>query len=592
MISVRNISKAFGDQVLLKGASLQLNAGDRYAIVGPNGSGKSTFLKILLGIEEPDGGSIQLKKGVTFGYLPQETAPTDASTVLEEALAELSAPDGRDEARAKEILMGLGFRIADFHRKLSELSGGWAMRAAMARLLVQQPDALLLDEPTNHLDLDSLLWLEDWLSSYPGALLIISHDRDFINKTTSAIISFEHGDMKMYYGDYAHFVEEYESARARLEADYYQQQNELKKMQEFVDRNRVRMSTAARAQSVLKKMEKMEIITLPPSMKSIHLSFPQPERTGLKALKLSNISKSYGENKVYDNFSFELERGQKLALVGRNGAGKSTLLKLLAGVIQPDSGERELGLNVRTGYYSQHRLDMLDPNRTVFEEAMNCPRMNAERTVRTILGTFLFSGDAVYKKVKYLSGGEKSRLALVKLLLDPPNVLLLDEPTTHLDLASVEALSGALVDFDGTVCCISHDVYFLNSMANNVAHVEGGKVTLFPGNYEYFAHRQASAHQESTPAPLPPLPEEKAEKPSYEQMQEEKAQRRGREREIQKLEKEIASARKKVEELTAKMSDPAMYSKFDEVRRLGDEIKELNSAIDGKELEKLELEHQ
>jgi len=592
MISVRNISKAFGDQVLLKGASLQLNAGDRYAIVGPNGSGKSTFLKILLGMEEPDGGSIQLKKGVTFGYLPQETAPTDASTVLEEALAELPAPDGRDEARAKEILMGLGFRIADFHRKLSELSGGWAMRAAMARLLVQQPDALLLDEPTNHLDLDSLLWLEDWLSSYPGALLTISHDRDFINKTTSAIISFEHGDMKMYYGDYAHFVEEYEAARARLEYDYYQQQNELKKMQEFVDRNRVRMSTAARAQSVLKKMEKMEIITLPPSMKSIHLSFPQPDRTGLKALKLSNISKSYGENKVYDNFSFELERGQKLALVGRNGAGKSTLLKLLAGVIQPDSGERELGLNVRTGYYSQHRLDMLDPNRTVFEEAMNCPRMNAERTVRTILGTFLFSGDAVYKKVKYLSGGEKSRLALVKLLLDPPNVLLLDEPTTHLDLASVEALSGALVDFDGTVCCISHDVFFLNSMANNVAHVEGGKVTLYPGNYEYFAHRQASAHQESTPAPLPPLPEEKAEKPSYEQMQEEKAQRRGREREIQKLDKEIASARKKVEELTAKMSDPSMYSKFEEVRRLGDEIKELNSAIDGKELEKLELEHQ
>lgn len=591
MISVRNISKAFGDQILLKGASLQLNAGDRYAIVGPNGSGKSTFLKILLGMEEPDGGGIQLKKGVTFGYLPQETAPTEASTVLEEALAELPFPDGKDEARAKEILMGLGFRIADFDRKLSELSGGWTMRAAIARLLVQEPDALLLDEPTNHLDLDSLLWLEEWLTTYPGALLLISHDRDFINKTTSAIISFEHGDMKMYYGDYVHFVEEYEAARARLESDYYQQQNELKKMQEFVDRNRVRMSTAARAQSVLKKMEKMDIIALPPSMKSMKLSFPQPDRTGLKALKLSNICKSYGENKVYEDFNFELERGQKLALVGRNGAGKSTLLKLLAGVIQPDSGERELGLNVRTGYYSQHRLDMLDPGRTVFEEAMNCPRMNAERTVRTILGTFLFSGDAVYKKVKYLSGGEKSRLALVKLLLDPPNVLLLDEPTTHLDLASVEALSEALVDYDGTVCCISHDVYFLNIMANNVAHVEGGKVTMYPGNYEYFAHRQASAqHDASTPAPLPQV--ERAEQTStYAEQQEERAQRRGKEREIQKMDKEIAAARKKVEELTARMSDPAMYSRFEEVRRMGEEIKELNAKVDELELAKLELEH-
>ncbi|MFA5162783.1 MAG: ABC-F family ATP-binding cassette domain-containing protein [Elusimicrobiales bacterium] len=572
MISARGICKAFGEQTLIKNGSVQINGGDRFAIVGPNGSGKSTFLKMLLGMEEPDSGSIQFRKGVVCGYLPQESAPSSGATVLEEALSCLDSPSGADEARAKEILAGLGFGIPDFSRPVSELSGGWNMRVAIARLLVQSPDALLLDEPTNHLDLESLLWLERWLASYKGALLLISHDRDFIDKTTSAIISLEHGALKIYHGGYRHFVEEYEASRLRLEASYQRQQNELKRMQEFVDRNRARMSTAGRAQSVLKQMEKMELIEPPPSLRAVKIAFPQPSRCGLKALELKNAGKSYGGNKVYEGLDFLLERGQKIALVGKNGAGKSTLLKLLAGVIPPDGGSLETGLNVKTGYYSQRRMDMLEPERSVLDEAMDCPRHNPERLVRTVLGSFLFSGDAVYKKVRYLSGGEKSRLALVKLLLDPPNVLLLDEPTTHLDISGVEALSRALADYEGALCCISHDVYFLNSVANGIAHVEGGRIAFYPGGYEYFASRRASSGEETQTPPRQAVL-------GYEDRKRERAAIRASEKEAARLAKEREAAFSRMEELAMAMADPAVYSDFERIRKMGEEMAELQRLL-------------
>ena len=442
MISVRGLKKSFGDQILYDGADLQLNAGDRYALVGPNGAGKTTLFKMILGEEEIEGGSIEWKRGAKAGYLPQENAPIGPETVLETALAHRNDPDGRETAKAKKILMGLGFQVKDFDRHLSELSGGWAMRAALARLLVEEPELLLLDEPTNHLDLLTLVWFQKYLQSYPGAILMISHDRSFIDNVCSAIMAVEERKLKKYNTNYDGFLAEREAARERLLSAWKQQQDEIDAMKEFIMRNRARVSTASRVQSVMKKLDKVVEIVLPPSTKAVSISFPQPGRTGTTVLKLKNVFKSYGPTKVYEGLDFELERGWKMAFVGPNGAGKSTLLKVIGDIIPIDSGERILGHNVKVGYFSQHREGQLDPRRTVLQEAMSVGRTNGDLFTRTVLGTFLFPGDTVHKKVDVLSGGEKSRLQLAKLLLDPPNVLLLDEPTTHLDLTSVEALVG------------------------------------------------------------------------------------------------------------------------------------------------------
>lgn len=491
MITIRSMSKEFGNQILFENASLQINDGDRYALAGVNGSGKSTLFKMLLGAVEPDKGEIHLRRGVTVGYLPQEEAILAAKTVLGEVLTHHPNADNRLQAKAKAILMGLGFKVADFDKSVSALSGGWAMRAAIARLLLDEPDLLLLDEPTNHLDLDSLLWFQKYLEVYSGAIFLISHDRSFINKICQAIVSVQNHALKIYHGDYEFFVNAQAAEREKLEALYRQQQTQIAQMQEFIDRNRARASTASRAQSMIKRLEKLERVELPQESKKVRIRFPQPQRAGVRVLALKNLCKSYDTLKVYKDLNFHIERGWKMAFVGHNGAGKSTLLKLLAGVIPFDSGQRHVGVNVKVGYYSQHRADMLDSNKTVLEEAyQNTQIGQTEQMVRTALGTFLFPGNTVFKKVGVLSGGEKSRLALVKLLLNPPNVVLMDEPTTHLDMASVEALIGALKEFEGTLCFISHDLYFINSLANHIVHVNQGQVSIYPGNYEYFERRQ------------------------------------------------------------------------------------------------------
>ncbi|MFA6092010.1 MAG: ABC-F family ATP-binding cassette domain-containing protein [Elusimicrobiota bacterium] len=577
MITLREVHKSFGGQTLLEGASLQINGRDRYALVGPNGAGKSTLFKMLLGAVEPDHGELQLKKGVSVGYLPQENAPVSDHTVLEEALAEHQDPDGRRTAEAKSILMGLGFRVADFEKPVRTLSGGWAMRAAMARLLLQEPDLLMLDEPTNHLDLESLLWLQEYLKSYPGAIFLISHDRAFINAICEAIVSMQERTLKVYRGDYEAFLREREAEKERVRSAWRQQQVEISQMEDFIARNRARVSTANRAQSMIKRLEKLERIELPEEAKSIKIRFPQPRRAGHRVLSLKKVSKSYGDTRVYEGLDFELERGWKMAFVGKNGAGKSTLLKMLGGLIEPDSGERVLGMNVDVGYMSQHRVGHLDPERTVLQEALDNGRMNPELMVRTVLGTFLFPGDAVFKKVKVLSGGEKSRLALVKLLLDPPNVLLLDEPTTHLDIASVEALIAALKEFEGTICAISHDLYFIDSLADRVAHVENGKVSLYPGNYEYFQRRHAQMLAEAPPpaagspaaAPAAPKRDERAER----------AQERARAKEKARAETELHEASARLEELAAKLGDPAIYADYSQVQALGDEMQTLQERM-------------
>ena len=586
MITIRNIHKSFASQTIFAGASLQVNDGDRFALVGPNGAGKSTLFKMMLRAEHPDDGEIQFKKGVVAGYLPQENAPVSERTVIAETVDGAEDYDGRIEAEGKAILMGLGFKVTDFTRRLNTLSGGWAMRAALAKLLLKKPDLLLLDEPTNHLDLDSLLWLEEYLRSYQGAIFVISHDRDFINKICRAIVSLQDKTLRVYNGDYENYLLQREAEKEKLYSSWRQQKDEIAHMEDFIARNRTRATTASRAQSMLKRLARMERIELPPEAKSVRMHFPQPARTGTKVLRLNNISKTYNVEghepiRVYKDFDFELERGQKMAFVGHNGAGKSTLLKMLAGVIEPDTGGRVLGLNVKTGYFSQHREGILDPRKTVLQEAMDNDRMNPDLMVRTLLGTFLFPGDTVYKKTEVLSGGEKSRLMLVKLLLDPPNVILMDEPTTHLDMASVDALIAALKEFEGTLCFISHDIYFINALATSVVHIEHGKTTVYPGNYDYFRYRQEQLRKED-PGVKPRAAQAAAPKTESEGREEKKrreAEGRKNTRRAETLKKEIEYSRKLVEGLAAKMSAPEIYADYAQVKELGDKIKALEIKI-------------
>lgn len=504
MLNVQNLHKAFGQQVVFDGAALQMNAGDRYALMGPNGAGKSTLFRILRGTDTPDDGVISFPRGLKVGYLPQETADIGDGTVIEETLAAFHgdadpATAERRGAEAKKILMGLGFRVLDFDRAATALSGGWRMRIAIARLLLEDPDLLLLDEPTNHLDLDSLLWFQNKLLESKSTILLISHDRAFVNAIAHGILDLRDHKLHKYPGDYENFLAARErEEEQRLEA-YKRQQREIADAQEFINRFRAQAAKAPQVQSRIKWIEKQVLIEIPPEIRKVKINFPQPEKPGVRVLSLQAIHKAYGDVKVYEGLDFELERGQKVALVGPNGAGKSTLLKILAGVLPFEKGERVLGLNVKAGYFSQHRWESLRPDRTVLQEAMDTRRMNPDLLVRTILGTFLFRDNAVFKQVAVLSGGEKSRLALAKLLLDPPNLLLLDEPTTHLDMSSVEALVDALRDFHGTLVFISHDLYFVNALATHVAHVDKGRARLYAGNHDDFL-RQAAYAFSSSPA--------------------------------------------------------------------------------------------
>ncbi|MBL8023777.1 MAG: ABC-F family ATP-binding cassette domain-containing protein [Elusimicrobia bacterium] len=494
MLTVQNLHKAFGQQVIFEGVSLQLNAGDRFALMGPNGAGKSTLFKILRGLDLPDEGTITFPRGVRIGYLPQETADLGEGSVLEETLTgdhSAEVTPERRTAEAKKILMGLGFRVTDFDRLASTMSGGWRMRVAIARLLLQEPDLLLLDEPTNHLDLESLFWFQDYLQRSKSSILLISHDRSFVNAVAQGILDLRDQKIFRYVGDFEKFLSLRQMEQDQLVAAYKKQQKDIEDAQEFINRFRAQASKAPQVQSRIKMLDKMERIKIPPEIKKIKIHFPQPSKTGVKMMSLKGVAKSYGDVKVYENVDFELERGQKVAFVGPNGAGKSTLLKMLAGVLPFDRGERTLGLNVESGYFSQHRWETLTSGRTVLQEAMATKRMNPDLLVRTVLGTFLFRDNAVFKTVDVLSGGEKSRLALARLLLDPPNLLLLDEPTTHLDMASVDALVDALHNFEGSICFISHDLYFVNALANHVAHVDQGRVKLYTGNHDDFLRLSA-----------------------------------------------------------------------------------------------------
>jgi ATP-binding cassette, subfamily F, member 3 len=613
MLTVSQLSKSFAGRALFDDVSLQVNRGDRIGLVGPNGSGKSTLFALLLGDVSPDKGTIAIEKNATIGFLPQEAAAAGDETVLELArsvspelvhaqkvIKEHEAGQGSDDAayhnalhvfdehggwelepKAKRVLAGLAFRETDFDRPARALSGGWIMRAHLARLLVMEPDLLLLDEPTNHLDLESLQWFQEYLRSYPGAIVMISHDREFLNQLVGSIVEIAHSKLVRYRGDWDSYIEQKAAREEQQLAAYKNQQKEIASLQLFADRFRAKASKASQAQSKLKQIDRMKKIAAPVARgKTIKFHFPQPVRSGLRVITLKDVDHAYGDLVVYRGMQFHAERGQRTVLVGPNGAGKSTLLKLLAGVLPVQHGARELGHNVRAGYFSQNRIDVLNASHTVLDSARDMPNPVSEQTARTVLGSFLFRGDDVFKTVAVLSGGEKSRLALVRLLLDPPNLLLMDEPTTHLDVGSIDALIGALKQYHGTLIFISHDVHFIRAIATSVLHVTsdanrtGGKLTFYPGDYDYYLDKsKATSAQTALTAgatsnngkPIANrrtggLREQKAQKRLEADSRNALAKtRREKEKRVHDLEMKIAALEEQQKELAAALEDPAAY---------------------------------
>lgn len=601
------------------------------ALVGPNGAGKSTLFSIVLGTGEADRGDLVLERNARIGHLPQETAPQGDETVIEiaagitpehatarkvigecersghtgteayhEAVARYTELGGyQTEPKAKRILAGLAFRETDYDRPARVLSGGWVMRAHLARLLAAEPELLMLDEPTNHLDLESLGWFQNYLKGYPGAIFLISHDRAFLNALVDGILEIRHHRVHTYKGNYDDYLEESAARDAQQLAAHKAQQRKIDQLERFVERFGAKNTKATQAKSKQKQIDRIERIEAPLSAeKTIHVRFPQPTASGQRVVKLEDVHFAYGDHVVYRGIDFQAERGQRIVLVGPNGAGKSTLLKLLAGVLLPDQGECTLGHQVKAGYFSQSRLDMLDAKRSVLEEVLSINRPINEVTARTVLGSFLFRGDAVFKKVSVLSGGEKSRLGLVKLLLDPPNLLLMDEPTTHLDMASIEALIAALKDYTGTLIFISHDVYFIRQIAQSVLRISAGELTPYAGDYDYYLRKSEASSERAAltegskltndrPQDEAPDTSTNAHDPNFKSREQKRAEAEARQArakiraEVESLENRICTLEETQKTLTHQLEDPDLYtSDSGKVMQLNRELMAVNEDLE------------
>jgi ATP-binding cassette subfamily F protein 3 len=600
---------------------------------------------MILGEESIDEGEILIAKGVKIGYLPQEVISFRGNTVLDEVLKSLTSlislqdkmkileeelssigdPKKQEklakeygklqerytllggyglEAEAKRILQGLGFKERDFNRLTDELSGGWVMRIALAKILLQSPDLLLLDEPTNYLDLESLIWLEEFLINYPGAMIIVSHDRVFLNHLIDRIVEIEAQKIDLYPGDYDHYLEEKKARRQILEATYKTQQRKIEQTERFIERFRAKNTKSSQVQSRIKMLEKIEQIELPEKKKEIRFHFPTPKRSGHKVVEIKNLHKSYGETLVYQGIDLSLYRGDKAALVGQNGAGKSTLLKILAGVLDFEKGDIIFGKDLTSAYFAQHQFDILRPENTVFEELLSIATDESQTELRTLLGAFLFSGDEIEKKVSVLSGGEKSRLILAKMLLKPANLLLFDEPTSHLDIPSRNVLEMALKQFQGTICLITHDRHLINEIANKIIEIDKGIPHLYPGNYDYYLYKKNQTQEEEGKKEVEEKSAKKKSTVKVKQERQKRAQEMDQfrrqlsslEKRFQEVEKSLHEATQKLDHLNQRLSDSHLYLNQQETfetvqthQQVKEEVRELTKLW---EFLALELEEQ
>jgi len=549
MIQLAAAGKRYGPKILFENVDWLVTPNERTGIVGANGSGKSSLLKVLAGIEGLDSGAVTVQKGVTIGYLPQEGLSLSGRTVLAECMTvfsyvcdleaeqelltrrmaeldpageeyhsvaerfhrvenEFRARDGYAiEAQIGAVLSGLGFSQRDWSRQTEEFSGGWQMRIALAKLLLEKPNLLLLDEPTNHLDLESRNWLEGYLSAYPNAFVLVSHDRYFLDVTVRKIVELWNKAMHFYPGGYTSYERLKTERRSQLQAAYANQQDRIRQIEAFINRFRYQATKAKQVQSRIKELERMEKIEMPPEEKSIHFRFPQPKASGRIVAEFKNVAKSYGDHRVFSEVGFVIERGDRVALVGVNGAGKSTLIKILAGAEPLSSGEYTLGHNAQPDYFAQDQYKEMDAGARLIDDLAAVAPRATNTELRNILGCFLFSEDDVFKTIGVLSGGERNRYALARMLMMPSNFLLLDEPTNHLDLRAKDVLLTALQEFSGTLVFVSHDRYFIDKLATRIFEVESGRITVFPGNYEdYLWRKQAAEAREAAPPGAPATP--------------------------------------------------------------------------------------